>query len=77
MTFLLLPTDLVSNNAVAELSSSVTTSFISMPTREAAFLTSNDVAAVDALYTRLEAVIPLTVNVFRVMFAVVLGWVSV
>ena len=77
VTTLFVPTFLLAKVAVAAVVTSDTVSFVSTPTNAAEALFNNAVADVVALYTRLLAVMPLTVRVFTVMLAVVVGWVSV
>ena len=50
-----------------------TVSLVSTPTRTAEVVSNSAVALVEALYTRLLVLMPLTVNVFAVMLAVVVG----
>ena len=77
VTVLLVPIVLVANVAVALAVLNVTVSPVSLPTSAAELLFNNAVASTVESYTRSLAVIPLTVSVFTVMLAVVVGWVSV
>ena len=70
---LAVPMFLVSNVAVAEVWSRVTTSFVATPARAAEPLTRRVVALVFALYTRSLAVMPVTVSSLVVMAAEVDG----
>ena len=74
---LFVPMFLFAKVAVAELWVRVTTSDVSFPTSAAEPFTRRSVAATVESYTRLLAVMPDTVSSLSVMFAVVLGWVSV
>ena len=64
VTVLLVPIALFANEAVAPLVSRVMVSLLWMPTSAAEPLLSNAVADVVASYTRLLAVMPLTVSSF-------------
>ena len=71
------PTALSANAPAIPLVEMLTTSPLSTPTSAAEPVLRIDIALALALYTRSLAVIPLTVNIFAVMFAAVVGWVSV
>ena len=75
VTVLLLPTVFEEKVPVADVVLSVTVSPRTLPTSAAEPFTK--VAVVLALYTLFEAVMPEMVSSFAVMFAVVVGWVSV
>ena len=74
---MLVPTVFDANVAVAPVVLSVTASMPITPFSAAEPLFRSDVAAVVASYTLLLAVIPVMVSAFAVMFAVVVGWVTV
>ena len=71
------PTFFVSKAAVAFATERLTASEPCVPTRLALPVFSRLVASVVALYTRLFAEIPITVNVLAVIEAEVVGWISV
>ena len=71
------PTFFVSKVAVAFATERLTTSEPCVPTRLALSVFSRLVASVVALYTRLLAEIPITLNDLAVIDAEVVGWVSV
>ena len=71
------PFALLANTPVADDVDSVTASAPMTPARAADPLMRREVAAVVPSYTLLLAVMPVTVRVFAVMFAVAVGWVSV
>ena len=77
VTCLPTPTFLLAKLAVANEVDSVTVSPLMTPESAAEPLLSNAVADVVASYSRLLAVMPVTVIVFAVMDAVAVGWVSV
>ena len=77
MMVLLVPTFLLANVAVADAVDSETLSPLMTPASAAEFLFSSAVAESVALYSRLLAVMPVTVSSLAVMFADVVGWVSV
>ena len=74
---LVVPTVLVANSAEAPLWLRVTLSPETTPESAAEVLTSWDVASTVWLYTRLLAVIPVTVSALATIAADVVGWVSV
>ena len=74
---LLVPTFLLAKVAVALDVDRVTLSPPITPESEAEFLLRSAVAESVALYSRLFAVMPVTVSVFLEMSAVAVGWVSV
>ena len=74
-TVLLVPIVFVENVPVAPVVDKVTVSAATLPTSAALVFTR--VAVTLALYTLLLAVMPLMVRVLAVMFAEVVGWVSV
>ena len=76
-TVLLVPIVFVAKLAVADAVESVTVSPLTTPDSAADPLFNNAVADVVASYSRLLAVIPVTVSSFAVIDAVVVGWVSV
>ena len=71
------PMFLVTNEPAIDAVLRFTVSFVSTPTSAADVVSSSAVALVVALYTRLLVAMPLTVSVFAVMLAVVVGCVSV
>ena len=77
VTTLLVPTFLLANVAVAPAVESVTLSPLITPESAAEPLLRSAVAESVALYSRLLAVIQVTVSSLAVMFAEVVGWVSV
>ena len=70
---LLVPMFLFAKVAVAALWLSVTMSPVSTPDSADEVFTRSDVATADALYTRLVAVMPVTVRILRTMDAVTVG----
>ena len=74
---MLVPMFLSAKVAVALAVLNVTVSLPWMPESAADPFTNSAVADVDALYTRLLAVMPVMVSSFAVMLAVVVGWVRV
>ena len=74
VTVLPVPTLASEKAPVAEDTSRVTSSPVTTPTMDA--LPVFSVALAVPSYTLLEAVIPVTVNSFCVIFAVAVGWVS-
>ena len=72
---LLVPTFLLANVAVAPAVESVTLSPLMTPESAAEPLLRSAVAESVALYSRLLAVMPVTVSSLVVMFASVVGWV--
>ena len=71
------PTFLLANVPAIEPVESVTTSFVSTPDNAAFVVSRTEVADSLALYTRLLAVIPVTVSVFSVIEPVVVGCTKV
>ena len=73
VTGLLVPMFLFANVAAALVVESTTSSDPCFPTSAAEPFTRSEVAVTPASYTRLVAVIPVTVSSLVVMFAVVVG----
>ena len=73
VTVFAVPTVLVANSAVAPLRSSPGVSPKTIPESAAEVVTSCEVASTVRSYTRLLAVMPVTVSVFAIIVAVVVG----